>query len=156
MSNSPFRWAFNGVEFMLHAASPNFTRHLTADEFNEFKSAVEACYGHIIGEEESGEGGGGGGSSSRPGSSSRSPRTPVSPGEEEEEALLAYYLVHNDNSSPGSGPTSFSRSNSHSRGSRPTSPSGRRTPGTTDELAASGDSERLAKLQMPPPTSPFV
>ncbi len=140
------RWAFHGVDFLYHAASPNFTRHLTADEFAEFKSAVEACYAHIIGEEDpAAEAGGGGGGTSRAGSagSSRSPRTPMSPGS-----------------------SGFSRSNSRSRDSRPTSPNGRLTPGggggvrggrtvseSGEELEAS---ERLAKLQMPPPTSPFV
>ncbi len=78
---------------MYHASSPNFTRHLTADDFADFKSTVEAAYAHIIGEEEpcpasatpgGGGGDGGGGGSSRAGSAgtSRSPRTPVSAGKD--------------------------------------------------------------------------
>ena len=72
---------------MYHASSPNFTRHLTADDFADFKSTVEAAYAHIIGEEEPCPASaipGGGDGSSRAGSAgtSRSPRTPVSAGKD--------------------------------------------------------------------------
>ncbi len=76
------RWAFHGVDFILHSSSPNFTRYLPTDEFNRFKTLVEACYEHIIGEAEESASSDGKNPGSRQGSAgaSRTSRTPVSPG----------------------------------------------------------------------------
>lgn len=40
----------HGIDFLYFAAGPNFTKHLTNDEFNRFKSKVEHCYNYVIGE----------------------------------------------------------------------------------------------------------
>lgn len=123
------------------AAAPNFTKHLNNDDFNEFKELVELCYDHVIGDPVT--------------TDTHSPR---SPGDR-----------------PSSGTTvgrSFSRSNSRSRPTSPVS-TGRRTPARmasseavpidrnknqpeTPTGSLQKESDSMARIQMPPPNSPYV
>ena len=44
------RWASPGIDFLYYSSNPIFTKHVKADEFNEFRSMVEDVYDHIIGD----------------------------------------------------------------------------------------------------------
>eukprot|EP00095_Tigriopus_kingsejongensis_P011134 maker-scaffold1161_size58349-snap-gene-0.7 protein:Tk11134 transcript:maker-scaffold1161_size58349-snap-gene-0.7-mRNA-1 annotation:"hypothetical protein CAPTEDRAFT_214311" len=44
------RWATHGIDFLLQASMPSYTKHLDAKKFPDYRNLVEECYNHIIGD----------------------------------------------------------------------------------------------------------
>ncbi|OQV16663.1 Mitogen-activated protein kinase kinase kinase 4 [Hypsibius exemplaris] len=45
------RWSTPGLDYLTVAVRPNYTRYLTEDEFQAFKTQIDACVTHVIGDQ---------------------------------------------------------------------------------------------------------
>ncbi|OAD46904.1 Mitogen-activated protein kinase kinase kinase 4, partial [Eufriesea mexicana] len=43
------RWANQGLEFLITVCEPEYTKHLTDEEFKELKTCMDRCISHVIG-----------------------------------------------------------------------------------------------------------
>ena len=44
------RWSTPGLDYLTVAVRPNYTRYLTDEEFLSFKTSIDACVTHVIGD----------------------------------------------------------------------------------------------------------
>lgn len=43
------RWANQGLEFLITVCEPQYTKHLTDEEFEELKTCMDRCISHVVG-----------------------------------------------------------------------------------------------------------